>query len=176
MHLTVHYSKIKILKGAQQLSIIHEVYAKASKIWPFMMRCLQTAKCLGISLLLFQCIYTQTQPHTLQLYLSMCFSISWAWEPHRGEWGPWASREVGDKGAPSISHWSLSDFLWSKKCRIEEGGQNEHQSYFSSILLWYHISHPIDINKNRCVISTASHWTKMKPNGSAVNHYIPPIL
>lgn len=48
------------------------------------------------------------------MYLSMLFSISWALEPHRGEWGLWDPGEVGDKGAPSISHWSLRDFLWSK--------------------------------------------------------------
>ncbi|TNN83683.1 hypothetical protein EYF80_006201 [Liparis tanakae] len=45
----------------------------------------------------------------------MCFSISWGWEPRRGERGLWAPWDFGDKGAPSINHWSLRDFLWSEE-------------------------------------------------------------
>lgn len=98
--------------------------------------------------------------------------------PTEGSEGPGPPGKLGTRELlPSATGPSVIS-SGAKKCRIEEeeGGQNEHQLYFSSILLWYHISHPIDINKNRCVISTASHWTKMKPNGSAVNHYVPPIL
>ena len=51
----------------------------------------------------------------------MCFSISWAGEPQIGERGLWASGEVGDKGAPSINHWSLRDFLWSEKEEAKKG-------------------------------------------------------
>lgn len=55
-----------------------------------------------------------------QLSWSACSSISWASEPQSGERGLWVSEEAGDRGAPSINHWSLRDFLCDKKKRKQE--------------------------------------------------------
>lgn len=46
----------------------------------------------------------------------MLVSISWAFWPQRGDRGPTLS---GDAGGPSISHWSLRDFLCERN-REEE--------------------------------------------------------
>lgn len=55
-----------------------------------------------------------------QLYSSTCSSISWASEPQSGERGLWVLEEAGNRGAPSINHWSLRDFLCNKKKKQEE--------------------------------------------------------
>lgn len=112
-------------------------------------------------------------------YLLMRVSSSWALEPQRGDRGFVLS---GDVGGPSISHWSLRDFLCDRNMKKNERVRtnkwslmtNKIEAHFKFVLLYFilaiHSFRSWDANTRH--LPSESSWRRCSPNPATIPHVI----